>query len=461
VTLERHLLPLAGAGAAGAALAVSGMLLAYETVPYAPLLVAGGLVLAAVIAARPMAGVYVAVLVLPLEYLDVTVGGAFALSATEALLALTAGVAVIRFALTGSIGKVEPALAVFAALVATSLVGVTFAEDPFTVARITTMWAVFLIVAVLVASASPDQVEWLLVCLAVVGGVLGAITIFGLEGQEALEGGAIVSNRAQASFRHPTALALFLLLTIPLALALSLRRARPFRPLLVAAGLAVAALLLTHTRGAVIGFAVGMFIMLWWQPVRRLAVVLIALTVLVASLNFEAIESSPEVTVVSERLATIASLKTRHDDRLEIWSKTPTLIATHPLLGVGQGNFAEASPELELADIGGLPYDHAHNVFLNIGAELGLIGLALLGVFLFLLARVVVRALRRPDPRRYPLVLALAAALGGLLVTSFTEYPLRTNAIMAVIMIEIGALIALERTGAGRGSPASLRPPAS
>jgi O-antigen ligase len=181
-----------------------------------------------------------------------------------------------------------------------------------------------------------------------------------------------------------------------------------------------------------------------------LAAVLLALTVLVASLNFEAVESSPEVTVVSERLATIASLKTRRDDRLEIWSKTPTLIATHPLLGVGQGNFPQASPELGLADIGGLPYDHAHNVFLNVGAELGLIGLALLGVFLFLVARLALRALRRPDPRRYPLVLALTAALVALLVSSITEYPFRTNAIMAVILIEVGALIALERVAGGR-----------
>jgi len=450
VTLDQHLLPLAVAGAAACALAVSGTLLAYETAPYAPLLAAGGLALAAFIAAQPMVGVYVAVLAVPLEYLDVTVGGTFALSATEAVLALTAGVALIRFVLAGSVRTVEPALAAFAGLVVVSFLGVTFAEDPFTTTRITLMWAVFLVVAVLVASASPGQVEWLLVCLGLVGGVLGAITILGIEGQEALEGGAIISNRAQASFSHPTALALFLLLTIPLALALSLRRVRPFRPLLLAAALAVAALLLTHTRGAIVGFAVAMLVMLWWQPVRRLAAVLFALTVLVASLNFEAIESSPEVTVVSERLATIASLKTRRDDRLEIWSKTPTLIATHPLLGVGQGNFAEASPELGLADVGGLPYDHAHNVFLNVGAELGLIGLALLGLFLFLLARLTLRGLRRPDPRRYPLVLALTAALAGLLVSSITEYPFRTNAIMAVILIEVGALIALERVGAGR-----------
>ena len=47
----------------------------------------------------------------------------------------------------------EPAAAALAAaqIVAISLVGVTFAEDPFTVARITTMWAVFLIVAALAA----------------------------------------------------------------------------------------------------------------------------------------------------------------------------------------------------------------------------------------------------------------------------------------------------------------------
>ena len=52
------------------------------------------------------------------------------------------------------------------------------------------------------------------------------------------------------------------------------------------------------------------------------------------------------------------------------------------------------------------------------------------------------RARARPT---FPLGVGLAAALGGILASSLFDYPPRTNVIMAAIMVEIGALIALER----------------
>jgi O-antigen ligase len=62
--------------------------------------------------------------------------------------------------------------------------------------------------------------------------------------------------------------------------------------------------------------------------------------------------------------------------RIDLWTKTIRMIADHPLLGVGLGNFRQVfetryNPELNNDLRRGV---HAHNLWLHKYAELGLIG---------------------------------------------------------------------------------------
>jgi len=114
-----------------------------------------------------------------------------------------------------------------------------------------------------------------------------------------------------------------------------------------------------------------------------------------------------------------------------------------------------------LLDQNGLPFDHAHDVPLTIGAELGLPGLAVLAWFLVALGGLVLRAISlRGDPVRGALLLALAATMVGVIPIALADYPPRTNAIAATFIIEGGALVALlrhARQGATPPAPSAPR----
>jgi putative inorganic carbon (hco3(-)) transporter len=443
------------AAAAASALAALYALMAYRV---GPLVAAGALVsLAAVpmLILRPVLGIAAAALVLPLEYVAAETAGGFGISPSEGILLLTAAAAAPRLLWSLRLRDVHPAILAFGALVVVSFTGLLVAAEPFTSARITLMWIAFLVATLVVATSSRDDLQLVVVSLALAGGLLGAVALIGLGSQEAVAGGAIVINRAQAGFSHPTALALVLVLTFPIAFAAGLRGPPALRPLmLAAAALALTGLLLTHTRGAIIGGIVAILVMMRWAPFRRLAATFLVAVLVVTAINLDAVTEAAPVTVVGERLGTLASLKTRNDDRADIWGKSPTIFAENALLGVGQGNFSIASRRHGVLDVGGAPFDHAHNLLINVALELGLVGLIVLLVFLVQVIRAGLSALRNSGPADYPLVLALAASLAGLLVNSVTEYPLRTNVIMALIMIEIGALIAFARLAAsGPGAP--------
>lgn len=449
-----------GLAAAGGLLSILlGAGFALAAYRFGPLVALGGVLAAAaipVIAAWPIAGVCAALLVIPLEYLAAETAAGFGISPAEALLLLTAAVSSPRLAFELAPRDVHPAFYAFGALILISALGVLFAIDVFAVARITVMWAGILVAAVLVATSGERELRAVLLCLAAVGGILGALAVTGLQEQETVAGGAIVINRAQATFSHPTALAFVLVMTFPAAAALALQRRGAARiALLACAGFAVTGLLLTHTRGAILGGALAVLVLASWAPFRRLAAVVLAALVAAAALNIGELTSAQPVTVVTERVSTIASLKTHRDDRLEIWAETPGMIAQYPLLGAGQGNFPAISTDFGLADIGGLPFDHAHNLFLNLAVELGLGALALFLVFLYQVARAGRRALRAKSRRFYPLALALSASLLGLLLNSITEYPFRNNVIMAMILVDIGLLIGLERLSRTAGPPAA------
>jgi O-antigen ligase len=86
--------------------------------------------------------------------------------------------------------------------------------------------------------------------------------------------------------------------------------------------------------------------------------------------------------VLSERYATLTQLQSEDTwtGRWDIWRGAFEIIATHPFLGIGAGNFPYVSPEYSgqaafLAANGSGAV--AHNMFLSVWSELGPMGLAL------------------------------------------------------------------------------------
>jgi O-antigen ligase len=412
------------------------------------------------IAWRPLLGVYAGILVVPLDFNQIPLGE-LNFSPSELIFLVTAASTAVHFVLARQPPALDAAHIAFAGLVAVAATGVFFAEDALTTGKITLYWLAFLLVCILVSRSSREELERVLACVAITGGILGVLAMTGASDIEVQAGGRLATNRAQAIFAHPNVLAFFLILSIGPALALAGRGARARRVLMVAcAAAAIGGITLTLARGGIVGAAVSLVVLMAWPPFRRIAIPLLAVLAIAVTFNFNSIQDAKEVTLVRERLSTITTPGgVQENTRFGIWRRSLPMVGERPWLGVGEGNYSEASPGFGLLDIGGVHYDHAHNILLTIAIETGLLGLALFLLFLWAAARAALRALRAQRSPVFPLALGMTAALCGLLVTSIGEYPPRTNAILAVIMVEVGGLIACARLVRDDGASARAQEP--
>ena len=158
--------------------------------------------------------------------------------------------------------------------------------------------------------------------------------------------------------------------------------------------------------------------------------------------------NSRQVVVLQQRLSTISSVSgVQQNQRLQIWTTTPKIIAAHYLLGVGEGNFQMYTPRYGLFAFDGTAINHAHDLFLTAAAELGLVGFAAFLGFLLALFRAAYRVIRRTRTQS-TLSLGVIGALGAVLFTSIGEYPPRTEVILATILVVVGILVAFDRLSA-------------
>ncbi|MGI8511012.1 MAG: O-antigen ligase family protein [Solirubrobacteraceae bacterium] len=434
-----------GVFVAAAGLAAAETLLAYQTSPLVAIGLPVAIVTVTLIFTYPMLGIYAGILAVPLDVLRIS-AGAIGLTPTKVLFLITATAAVVRFVGSGRMRMPHIAHLAFAGGLVMMAFGVLVARDTFVVQKLLVIWTMCLVLSILVASSDRKQIERILVCLAISGAILGLLGAVGVAGQqEVAAGGTYVSNRAQGTFTHPNQLAFFLELTIPLTLVLALRGPALLRlPMVAAAGISIAGLLFTLTRGGILGTTVSLLIMLAWTPFRRIAVALLCIFAVFGIANGGKLASSRDLSIVQTRLATVTSGDSRNNARLRIWRTTPSIIADHPLLGIGIANFPRYSLRYGLSE-GGQAFEHAHNVPLTIGAELGVVGLALLIVFFWGVARTTLGTLRYRSHPDFPFALAVAAGLGALFFNSLTDYPPGSDPILAAAMIELGALIALYR----------------
>jgi O-antigen ligase len=189
---------------------------------------------------------------------------------------------------------------------------------------------------------------------------------------------------AAAGF-DPNDLALTIALAIPMALYIA-RCARRAMAWFHRAAIAIicAAILLTGSRMGLIAAVLGFTYMLWtWRsadlPQRASA------AVLGAGLVLGAVFFAPAAT--RARIATLPgelTTGTLHN-RTQIWKAGLKVFKGHPIVGVGSGAFPDAvRPWLGVPGRPGHEYV-AHNTFLSVLVETGLIGFALYGLLLLIL----------------------------------------------------------------------------
>lgn len=422
-------------------------LIAYRFSPFVALGLPLSVAAVSVIFARPTLGIYLAVLAAPLESFNLSSGGVANLSPPQILLILTGASAAAHMLLSRRRRNFGAPHVAFAALIAVAATGIVFAPESFTVAKFVVMWSVFLALSVWITTAERHELRALLPVIAVSGGILGLVAVLHGGSQELVGGGTRAINRAEAGFTSPNTLGAYLVMTLPVALVLSLRGPSALRlPMLGAAGLTFAGVVLSLSREAFIGAAVTLAVLLLWAEFRRLFTGLLVVLALFTAFNLNPLLHSQQFTVVQQRLGTIGSSQEKSTNpRIRIWRTTPSIIADHFVLGVGEGNYQLVAPQYGLYDVDGSVIPHAHDILLTVGAEMGLVGLAVFVWFLGTVVRAARAALRPRRTPEFPLVLGVVASLAGLFALGVFDYVLRTDVVMALVMLEVGVLAGYAR----------------
>jgi putative inorganic carbon (HCO3(-)) transporter len=272
--------------------------------------------------------------------------------------------------------------------------------------------------------------------------------------------------RVFGTLGNPDFLGTYLVMTFPLTIGLFLTTGRPWEKALWSGSFAalIISLVYTFTRDAWLGgaFALAVLLVLFWRQAIAhrfwfigVAMVLGAFLVatqsgMLAGLRVQGEEGAPDVPAVSRTISSMGEVGSGTAEvRLLMWRGTLEMIADNPLLGVGINGFmpifSRYAP-VEYARGEGLERfpDKAHNDFLNILANQGIVGF---GVYLWLIIALGVaffRHLRNQIDNRnpaYPLLLALFAAWIGYLAQSFFLFP--TVDTGALFWLMMGSMVSL------------------
>lgn len=321
--------------------------------------------------------------------------------------------------------------------------------DPQLALREAILFAIGLVAAAVVVAACrrvSDVVMILAVLLAVIA-ITSLAAPLDASGVEAAYNGSVVRGRATGIFPEPNQLGTFsatgTLVGVGLAFSVVSRRARALA--WMASAVCFLALALSLSRGAWIGFTIGILVVLAKLGRARRALALAAVPLLLVSTGLGGfLPSNPQVEVVGQRLRSITAEKNPYDNRPAIWREAFRQIRLDPLSGQGPGNFPVASSRSTSAS-GMVFAAHAHNQLLTWASEDGIPAAAFaiaLALTLHLRLRAVARAL---SPRHWGLVAGVAAALVAVLAQGLVDYTLRNSVIHATLFVLLGCAFALDR----------------
>ena len=279
----------------------------------------------------------------------------------------------------------------------------------------------FLFLIVFTAIRTPRQVRWLL------GAFVTASTLSGAYGLVAPPP-EVDSDRLAGTIGEPNQLAAVLVAGVAIALALAIveKRSPLLRILLVvAAGVCLLATFLTLSRAGIVALIVALFATVIVGGRWRAQAFAIASVVAATLVLFFAFIATPH-----QRDRVTATGTGSTTGRSDIWTIAWRMVQAEPVHGIGVGQFQTSAVHYLIAPgtirRSDLIIDQpkvAHNIYLHVLAELGVVGLA---AFLFILGfalRCALQAARtfrsRGDPGMDLLSRAVFVGLVGILSADF------------------------------------------
>jgi O-antigen ligase len=272
---------------------------------------------------------------------------------------------------------------------------------------------------------------------AIIAAVSSALLWFGIAPDEILVRESRIGYRYAAHVADINAAGSQFVLVLCLALGMCMREKGNRRAVWLAAAAACACgLWLTGSRSAEAAGAISVALSLgWvatheWTQVRRAKLIggIVAALVVVIGVAIWRIETNP---------ANIAS-----GFRQQFVMSSFRIIGTHPYFGIGAGQYYRDAPLFltpQLAWTYG--YENAHNNFLQITTEMGIIGFALFACWIGGAIQLAVKALARvPSDWR---LLGATAGVAAFIGTCLTSHPLLVQEVGTVFFLQVGLIAAL------------------
>jgi O-antigen ligase len=351
-------------------------------------------------------------------------------------------------------------------MVCLATISIGYADSPPLAIKESLKWLELLLAVLIVVDlANEDHLaRWVIGAMLVAGAaeaVYGTVQFLTDTGPSAFQlKGAL---RAFGHFDQPNPFAGYLITILPLALCMPLSPANPakFRWLsLAAASLLSVGIGLSQSRGAWLGLVVAALCLLlaWSRFTRRLLIpcalgATLALALAVAGLLPAAILDRLGQTVEYFGVFDVRAVEVTSDnwavvERMAHWQAGWYMFLDHPWFGVAAGNYVQAYPEY-FVGTWHEPLGHAHNYYLNILAELGVVGGSLLLLLLALVFRQLGGALVRSEMLADAFWRAvLAGVFGGLIV--FCVHNMFDSLFVHSVNIQVGVLIGLGLVATGR-----------
>lgn len=414
----------------------------------------GSAAVAALVLIRRFLWLPIAVLLLSLPILGTTIGGG--LDVVQVLAVAAVGSTLLVSAWKGPLAGTWVA-GVGLLMLLGMLVSSLASARPLLSLRLTIMFgvAVGLVLAVNQLGASTHGVRmvfraWI---LAVTYSLAPHLSV---PSPEAVElGGGVVRDRLEGIFTQPNYLGELCLLTLFVSIAYLWWSSAWYdtATALVGLGISLIAGGFSLSRGTFIGVGIGMAALALLVPRFRaqLAIWLLALLSLGGVLL--AVGNSFAVVLLA-RLTSLGQAETNPNDAREIiWDQAIKFWAANPLAGIGLGEyrFASSYSGTLLAPKGAW---HAHNIVLQIAAEAGAIGLAILVASCLIGAYMCLQSLFvAPDRRYFPrrTNAALFAGLVAVAAHGMVDFIYNQTVLLTLLAVYLGLVALGTRAATGTG----------
>jgi O-antigen ligase len=352
------------------------------------------------------------------------------------------------------------------AMITLALLSIGYAPDQSLAIKESLKWLELLLAMVIVVDLAGEirSARWVIGAMVVAGAseaAYGAIQFLTGSGPGAFELDGVL--RAFGHFDQPNPFAGYLTTILPLAVFMAVCRKNPV-PLrwlsLGASGVLVAGIGLSQSRGAWLGAGVAATtLLLAWSPfTRRLLipcvlagafVMILAVAGLLPPSILDRLAQAVEYFGVFDvRNVEVTSQNWAIVERMAHWQAGWYMFVDHPWLGVGAGNYAAAYPDYYVG-MWREPLGHAHNYYLNMLAELGVVGGGLLLLLVGLAFRQLGGALIGSQSQLDGFWRSvLAGVVGGLVV--FCVHNMFDSLFVHSVNIQVGVLLGLGLVAADR-----------